>query len=152
MAGQFDSLPKSEHDAAAARLALIGAAIILKRKFYFTQYVPAGKSCVDAAIDRGNWLMRNLPGNWFVDVYTWKSYLHTANVVYFLGSDASYHCWAVDGYGYPVTDNAIQYLVSQRQQPGDSLLGGAYTRTMAAANGIRGVFPGRGQGMSRSGF
>jgi hypothetical protein len=143
-----DSLPQGEKDAAKALLRRIGVTIILKRKFYFTAYAPRGLSCVDAAVDRGHWLVNNLPSDWFVDVYTWRSYVHTANLVYFRGSDSLYHCWIVDGYGYPVTENAVVYAVSQAERPGDSLLGGDYNRTMADGTGIKGVFPARGKGCS----
>ncbi len=152
MSGKLpESLPEAEAQAAKRAMLIVGSAIIFKRKFYFTSYVGplnGNRSCVEAAIDRGNWLARVLPVNWFVDIYTWRSMLHTANVAYFKGSDGMYHCWIVDGYGYPVTQNAIEYLTSQNEVPGDSLVNNQYQRTMKAMAKIAGVFPARCMGTS----
>jgi len=153
MAGKLpDSLPEAEKNEAKRVMLAIGSTIIFKKKFHFTSYAGptnGNRSCVEASIDRGNWLLKNLPPNWWVDVYTWKSMLHTSNLAYFQGTDGLSHCWIVDGYGYPVTENAVVYLTSQSEKPGDSLLGGEYARTMASFPGIRGVFPAQGRGAGR---
>lgn len=102
--------------------------------------------CVRAAGDRGKWLIGKLSPKWMVEVYTWVSGLHTANLVYFKGADGYYHCWMIDGYGWPVTGDIINFLESRQFPPDGVICGGLYTRQMDNEKGIYGVFPARGTG------
>lgn len=81
---------------ALSRLTLFGS--FFCTPFHFTRYVPLGKSCVDAAYDRGKYLAESLPTNWVIDAYTWKNKAHTANVMWFQSSNSKIYAWYVDDY------------------------------------------------------
>ena len=85
--------------------------------FTFVYYVPLGKSCGDAATDRGKLIAQYLPRNWRVDTYAWRTGAHIHNIIYFQSSDGYYYLWGADGYGYPVTDDNVKYLFKTNIMP-----------------------------------
>jgi hypothetical protein len=124
MASELSTLTSAESSAVTTTLDSIRAAMT-GRAFEWTLYVPYGKSCGEAAQDRGAYIANYLPSNWYVDTYAWSSGLHIANVVYFQAADRYFYCWVLDGYGYPVTDDLLSFLCRTSALPAE----GAYLGT-----------------------
>lgn len=112
-----DDMPEQDKQAAQKVVDNIYWLLMRANSFTVIDFVPQGQSCVEASYARSRFVAEYIPSNWFIDSYTWRSGLHTSNVMYFRAQDGYYYCWSVDGYAPPVTQDNVTYLSKNKTIP-----------------------------------